>query len=235
MGIHYKKITEARDILFRMITLVKDNDVTLFEINPFAETAEGSLICLDAKIIIDDNAEFRNRDLFSLRDESQEDPREIVAAKQNLNYIGLDGQIGCLVNGAGLAMATMDIIKMQGGSPANFLDVGGSATQEQVEAALEILSKDRTVNAIFINIFGGIMRCDVIAKGIISAVTKFEINVPIVARLLGTNMSEAKTLLKDSKLKIFVCEELSEAALKAVNLSKLVEVSHDAGVNISIW
>lgn len=234
MGIRQKNVEEMTRLIRKMIELVKAKDLTLLEINPLIETNDGRLVCLDAKLNFDDNADFRQKEIFSLRDETQEDPREVKASTHKLNYIGLDGQIGCLVNGAGLAMATMDIIKMHGGEPANFLDVGGSATSEQVEEAIGILGEDPSVKAILVNIFGGIMKCDVIAQGITSAAIKMDLKIPIVVRLLGTNMKEAKEIILKSKMKVFACDDLEEASRKAVLLSKIMELAKAADVQISL-
>lgn len=233
IGIRAKNVGEMARIARKMATLVKEKDLTLLEVNPLVETNEGRLVCLDAKLNFDDNADFRQEEVFSLRDETQEDPREVKASAHRLNYIGLDGQIGCLVNGAGLAMATMDIIKMHGGEPANFLDVGGGATSEQVEEAIGILGEDPSVKAILVNIFGGIMRCDVIAQGIANAASKKDLRIPIVVRLLGTNMKEAKEIMAKSSLKVFACDDLDEASEKAVLLSKIVELARAAKVELS--
>lgn len=196
--------------------LFAERDCTMVEVNPLAETAEG-LLAADAKLGFDDNAAFRQKDLFAMRDESQEDPREVAAAKYDLNYIGLDGNIGCMVNGAGLAMATMDIIKAHGGAPANFLDVGGNASEDQVVAAFKILTEDPQVKAILVNIFGGIMRCDVIASGIVNAAKKVVVNVPLIVRLEGTNVEEGKRILSTSDVKIIAASDLDDAATKAVS------------------
>ena len=201
-----------------LFKLFKEKDATLIEINPLVATKENKIMCVDAKLNIDDNAYFRQQDIFSKRDLSQEDTREVEASKYSLNYIGLDGNIGCLVNGAGLAMATMDIIKMQGGEPANFLDVGGSATVEQVKQAFRIISSDKKVRCIFVNIFGGIMRCDIIAQGIIDAMKSLNINIPIIVRLQGTNEKMAKEMIEKSKLQIHFYQDLEEASKKAVQL-----------------
>jgi succinyl-CoA synthetase beta subunit len=195
----------------------------MIEINPLAEVGSGEVMCMDAKFGFDDNAQFRQKDIFSLRDKSQEDKREVAAAKWDLNYIGLDGNIGCLVNGAGLAMATMDIIKLHGGDPANFLDVGGGAQKEQVAEAFKIISSDPRVSAILVNIFGGIMRCDIIAEGIIHAVNELKLEIPLIVRLQGTEVTKAKKMIKESGLKIFSIDDLDEAAAKAVAMSKITE------------
>ncbi|VFQ86264.1 unnamed protein product [Cuscuta campestris] len=191
-------------------------DCTLLEINPLAETSDKKLVAADAKMNFDDNAAYRQKELFSLRDSSQEDPREVAAAKADLNYIGLDGEIGCMVNGAGLAMATMDIIKLHGGTPANFLDVGGNASEGQVVEAFKILTSDDKVKAIMVNIFGGIMKCDVIANGIVNAAKQVQLKVPVVVRLEGTNVDEGKRILKESGMKLITAEDLDDAAEKAV-------------------
>ena len=170
----------------------------------------------DAKLGFDDNAAYRQKELFAMKDDAQADPREVEAAKWDLNYIGLDGEIGCMVNGAGLAMATMDIVKLHGGSPANFLDVGGSARKEQIVAAFQILTADPHVKALLVNIFGGIMKCDVIAAGIVEAARELDLKVPLVVRLEGTNVDEGKKIMADSGLPIISAEDLDDAAKKAV-------------------
>ena len=192
-------------------------DASMVEINPLILTEEGNIICLDAKVNFDDNALFKHPEIGQLRDLSEEDPIEIEASKHDLSYIKLNGSIGCMVNGAGLAMATMDIIKLYGKEPANFLDVGGGATKEQVSAAFRIILSDRNVKGILINIFGGIMRCDILAEGIVNAAKELEIKVPIVARLAGTNSKEGKKILEKSGLKIISASELGDAAKKIVN------------------
>jgi succinyl-CoA synthetase beta subunit len=191
-------------------------DCTMVEVNPLAEDSNGVLMAADAKIGFDDNAEFRQKAVFEKRDESQEDPREVAASKWDLNYIGLEGNMGCMVNGAGLAMATMDIIQLNGGKPANFLDVGGSATTEQVTAAFKVITSDPQVKAILVNIFGGIMKCDVIAQGIVEACNELTLSIPLVVRLEGTNVDAGKQILKDSGLNIIAAEDLDDAAVKAV-------------------
>eukprot|EP00958_Prasinococcus_capsulatus_P005272 scaffold516_cov401-Prasinococcus_capsulatus_cf.AAC.23 len=185
----------AREQVKRLYNLFASKDCTLLEVNPLAETAT-ELVAADAKLNFDDNASFRQKALFEMRDTTQEDPREVRAHKVDLNYIGLDGEIGCMVNGAGLAMATMDIIKARGGTPANFLDVGGSASEEQVVEAFKILTADPKVKAILVNIFGGIMKCDVIASGIVNAAREVKLQVPLVVRLEGTNVEKGKEILQ---------------------------------------
>ena len=214
LGVTTDKAAAAEQIK-GLYKLFAERDCTMVEVNPLAETAEG-LLAADAKIGFDDNAAFRQKDLFAMRDESQEDPREVAAAAYDLNYIGLDGSIGCMVNGAGLAMATMDIIKTRGGSPANFLDVGGNASEDQVVAAFKILTEDPQVKAILVNIFGGIMRCDVIASGIVNAAKQVGVNVPLIVRLEGTNVEEGKRILATSDVKIIAGSDLDDAAMKAV-------------------
>src|SRR6266481_945738 len=195
-------------------------DCSMVEVNPLVVTAKGDVLALDAKFNFDDNALYRHPDIAALRDVSEEDPREVEASKHDLNYIGLDGNIACLVNGAGLAMATMDIIKFYGGSPANFLDVGGSATEEQVTEAFKILVGDKRVEAILVNIFGGIAKCDVIAQGIIAAARAVGLSVPLVVRLEGTNVEKGKQLLKESGLTLITADDLADAAEKVVAAAK---------------
>jgi len=191
-------------------------DISLLEINPLVVTADDILICLDAKVGFDGNALFRHEKILDLRDESEEDEKEIEASKFDLNYIALDGKIGCMVNGAGLAMATMDIIKLYGSEPANFLDVGGSATSDKVTAAFKIITSDPNVEGILVNIFGGIMRCDVIAEGVIEAVREVGLNVPLVVRLEGTNVDLGKKIISESGLNVISADDLNDAAKKIV-------------------
>jgi succinyl-CoA synthetase beta subunit len=196
-----------------------ESDATLMEINPFLQTEDGDLYALDAKMNFDDNAMFRHKDYAELRDLNEEEPLEIEASKFDLNYIKLDGNIACMVNGAGLAMATMDIIKLAGGEPANFLDVGGGASQQRVENAFRILLADEHVKAVLINIFGGIVRCDMIAAGVIEAAKNLGVTVPIVVRLEGTNVEKGQELLRTSGLKFTVAEGMRDAAEKVVALA----------------
>ena len=195
-------------------------DASLIEINPLILTKENNIVCLDAKISFDDNAIFKHPELLELRDLNEEDPTEIEASKHDLAYIKLDGSIGCMVNGAGLAMATMDIIKLHGQEPANFLDVGGGASKEKVAAAFKIILSDKNVKGILINIFGGIMRCDVLAQGIVEAAKETKINIPLVVRLAGTNSKEGKKILDESGLKLISAENLDDAAKKIVEAIK---------------
>eukprot|EP00245_Coleochaete_scutata_P005863 TRINITY_DN19789_c0_g1_i2.p1 TRINITY_DN19789_c0_g1~~TRINITY_DN19789_c0_g1_i2.p1 ORF type:complete len:437 (+),score=132.98 TRINITY_DN19789_c0_g1_i2:132-1442(+) len=207
---------EAGEQVKKLYELFISSDCTQVEINPLAETADGKLMAADAKLNFDDNAAYRQKELFALRDTTQEDSREVAAAEADLNYIGLDGEIGCMVNGAGLAMATMDIIKLSGGTPANFLDVGGNASENQVVEAFKILTADPKVKAILVNIFGGIMKCDVIASGIVNAAKQVSLQVPLVVRLEGTNVELGKEILQESKMAIISAEDLDDAAKKAV-------------------
>ena len=195
-------------------------DMSLLEINPLVVTKDGKLICLDAKIGFDDNALYRHPDIVALRDVTEEDEKEIKASKYDLNYVALDGTIGCMVNGAGLAMATMDIIKLYGESPANFLDVGGSATKEKVTAAFKIITSDHNVKGILVNIFGGIMRCDIIAEGVVAAVKEVGLRVPLVVRLEGTNVEKGKEIIATSNLNVTSANDLDDAAQKIVKAVK---------------
>ncbi|KAF8922291.1 succinate-CoA ligase [Mucidula mucida] len=211
---------EAADIFLNLYRIFKEKDATQIEINPMAETTDGHVLCMDAKFGFDDNAEFRQADIFALRDITQEEPSEVEAQKHNLNFIKLDGSIGCLVNGAGLAMATMDVLALHGGNPANFLDVGGGATPDTVKKAFEILLADPKVKSIFINIFGGIMRCDYIAEGVIKATQELSLTIPLVVRLKGTKEEEAKEMIRKSGLKIIAFDGLDDAAEHAVQLAQ---------------
>ncbi len=195
-------------------------DASIVEINPLVITGDGQVIALDAKMNFDDNALFRHKDVADMRDEDEEDATELEAARHELNYIKLDGEIGCMVNGAGLAMATMDIIKLHGGDPANFLDVGGGATRERVTAAFKIILGDPNVKGILVNIFGGIMRCDVIAEGVVAAAREVSLQVPLVVRLEGTNVDLGKQILADSGLPIVSADDLGDAAEKIVQAVK---------------
>ena len=208
---------EAMNIVKSIYKLFIDLDASMVEINPLILTKQGKIICLDAKINFDDNALFRHPEISALRDLNEEDPTEIEASKYDLSYIKLDGSIGCMVNGAGLAMATMDIIKLYGEEPANFLDVGGGASKEKVSEALKIIISDKNVKGILINIFGGIMKCDVLAQGVVDAAKEVKINVPLVVRLAGTNFEKGKDILDRSRLKIISATDLNSAAEKIVN------------------
>jgi succinyl-CoA synthetase beta subunit len=197
-----------------------DKDMSLLEVNPLVITSDGNLVCLDAKMNFDGNALFRHPDVMALRDETEEDPKEIEASKHDLSYVALDGSIGCMVNGAGLAMATMDIIKLYGAEPANFLDIGGGATKERVTAAFKIITADPKVKGILINIFGGIAKCDVIAEGVIAAVKEVGLQVPLVVRLEGTNVELGKKIIKESGLNVIPADDLNDAARKIVKAVK---------------
>jgi succinyl-CoA synthetase beta subunit len=214
------QLKAAAKLIMNVYRLFSSLDCSLVEINPLALTKNNEVLALDAKFNFDDNALYRHPEIVAMRDENEEDPREVEASKFSLNYIGLDGDIACLVNGAGLAMATMDIIKYSGGRPANFLDVGGGASEEQVTEAFKILISDKNVKAILVNIFGGIMRCDVIAQGIINAVKAVTLPVPLVVRLEGTNVDQGKKLLTESKLPIRAAADLAEAAKLVVAAAK---------------
>ncbi len=207
---------EALQLIQSIYKVLVEKDANLIEVNPLVLTKDDKLLCLDAKINFDDNALYRHPDILSLKDTNEEDPIETEASKHQLSYIKLDGKIGCMVNGAGLAMATMDIIKLYGSEPANFLDVGGGASKEKVSAAFKIILSDKNVKGILINIFGGIMRCDVLAKGVVEAVEETNLNLPLVVRLAGTNFELGKEILKKSKLKIISASNLADAAKKIV-------------------
>jgi succinyl-CoA synthetase beta subunit len=207
---------QAQNVLAKLFDAFLGTDASQIEINPLAVTDDGQLLVLDAKVAFDNNAEFRHPDLEALRDLSEEEPMEIEASKYDLAYIKLDGDIGCMVNGAGLAMATMDIIKLSGGAPANFLDVGGGASKEKVTAAFKIILADPTVKGILVNIFGGIMKCDIIADGIVAAAREVDLKVPLVVRLEGTNVREGKAILAESGLPIVAANDLGDAAQKIV-------------------
>ncbi len=211
---------EAISLIKSIYKMFVKTDANMVEVNPLILTKEKKIVCLDAKINFDSNALFRHPEILNLRDLNEEDPIEIEASKHDLSYIKLDGSIGCMVNGAGLAMATMDIIKLYGEEPANFLDVGGGASKEKVSAAFKIILSDKNVKGILINIFGGIMRCDVLAQGVVNAAKEIDINVPLVVRLAGTNFKEGKTILDNSGLKLISAENLDDAASKIVKAIK---------------
>ena len=220
LGLKGSSLKQSRSFFKQLYKLFTELDSSLLEINPLVVTSENNLIALDAKMSFDNNALFRHPEIMKLRDESEEDPAEIIASKYDLAYIKLDGTIGCLVNGAGLAMATMDIIKLKGSSPANFLDVGGSATKEKVTEAFKIILSDKAVEGILVNIFGGIMRCDIIASGVVAAAKALSLSKPLVVRLAGTNVEEGKKILSDSGLKIIPADDLDDAAVKIVSAVK---------------
>ena len=216
-GAQVKQCVRLMGILYKLFV---EKDMEMLEINPLIVTDKGDLKCLDAKMGFDGNAVYRHSDIAELRDTTEEDPKELEASKYDLNYIALDGEIGCMVNGAGLAMATMDIIKLYGSEPANFLDVGGGATKEKVTEAFKIITSDPQVKGILVNIFGGIMRCDVIAEGVVAAVKEVGLKVPLVVRLEGTNVDEGKAIINGSGLDVIAADDLGDAAQKIVNAVK---------------
>ena len=212
LGFSGQQVKELSKILGGLYKLAIEKNAELIEINPLVTNKEGTLVALDAKVSFDSNALYKNPDIAELRDTNEEDPKEVEASAYNLNYIALEGNIACMVNGAGLAMATMDIIKSYGGEPANFLDVGGGANEEQVTAAFKIILSDPNVKGILVNIFGGIMKCDIIARGIVSAAKNVSLSVPLVVRLEGTNVEAGKVILKESGLELTSADSLAEAA-----------------------
>jgi succinyl-CoA synthetase beta subunit len=219
LGLTGKQVIQLTKIMMGLFKLFNDKDLSLVELNPLA-IVDGDLVALDGKINSDDNAEFRQQKLVAMRDVRQEDETEVLATQHNLNYVTMEGNIGCMVNGAGLAMATMDVIKLNGGEPANFLDVGGGATRERVTEAFKLILRSPEVQAIFVNIFGGIVRCDMIAEGIIAAVKEVDVKVPVVVRLEGTNVDAGKALLKGSGLAIIPADDINDGAKKVVAAAK---------------
>ena len=220
MGLSPKNVNQLTKIMQGMFKLFNDFDMSLIELNPLALVSTGDLMALDGKLDSDDNAAFRQPRLQAMRDIAQEDHTEVLASKYDLNYVTMDGDIGCMVNGAGLAMATMDVISLSGGSPANFLDVGGGATKERVSEAFKLILSSDKVKAIFVNIFGGIVRCDMIAEGIIEAVKEVDVKVPVVVRLEGTNVEKGKEILRNSGLAIIAADDINDGARKAVAAAK---------------
>ena len=216
LGLNARQVGQLVKIMTGLYRLFNDKDLSLVELNPLAILDSGDLYALDGKVNSDDNASFRHADLVAMRDKSQEDETEVLASQHDLNYVTMDGNIGCMVNGAGLAMATMDVIKLNGGEPANFLDVGGGANKEKVTEAFKLILRSPSVKAIFVNIFGGIVRCDMIAEGIIAAVKEVGVKVPVIVRLEGTNVEEGKKLLKESGLAIIAADDINDGAKKAV-------------------
>lgn len=219
LGYTNKALPEAAKTIQNLYKVFIEKDCTQVEINPLSETPDHHVLAMDAKLGFDDNAEFRQKDVFSCRDVTQEDPEEVEASKYGLNFIKLDGNIANIVNGAGLAMATMDIIKLYGGEPANFLDCGGTATPQTIEKAFQLILSDKKVNGIFVNIFGGIVRCDYVAEGLIAATKNLKLSVPVVVRLQGTNMEKAKEMIDTSGLQLYAFEDLDPAAEKIVQLA----------------
>ena len=220
LGLEGDQVKQGVALIDKLYKAFVTEDMSMLEINPLVVTGEGNVICLDAKVNFDSNALYRHKDIVELRDLTEEDPAEVEASKYDLNYIKLDGQIGCMVNGAGLAMATMDIIKLYGSEPANFLDVGGGATTEKVTAAFKIILSDPNVEGILVNIFGGIMRCDIIAEGVVAAAKEVSLGVPLVVRLEGTNVDLGKKIMADSGLPIISADNLADAAEKIVKAVK---------------
>ena len=220
LGLSGDSLRRGTAFLQALFKAYVETDASLAEINPCLVTRQGDVLALDAKMTFDDNALFRHPDIKEMRDLSEEDPLEVEASRFGLNYIKLDGNVGCMVNGAGLAMATMDLVKLHGGEPANFLDVGGGANEEQVKNAFRIILSDKNVRAVLINIFGGIMRCDVIAKGVVAAVREMGLAIPVVVRLEGTNVDQGKQILRESGLKITPADGLADAAKKAVEAAR---------------
>jgi succinyl-CoA synthetase beta subunit len=220
LGLEGKQVKQCVDLINKLYRLFVEKDAEMLEINPLIVTTDGDLRCLDAKMGFDSNALYRQKDILALRDETEEDPKELAASKFDLNYIALEGEIGCMVNGAGLAMATMDIIKLYGAEPANFLDVGGGANKEKVTEAFKIITSDPNVKGILVNIFGGIMRCDIIAEGVIAAVKEVGLQVPLVVRLEGTNVELGKKILNESGLAVIAADDLADAAEKIVQAVK---------------
>jgi len=220
LGLEGDQVKQGVALIDKLYRAFVGEDMSMLEINPLVVTGDGNLLCLDAKVNFDSNALYRHKDIVELRDLTEEDPAEVEASKYDLNYIKLDGQIGCMVNGAGLAMATMDIIKLYGSEPANFLDVGGGATKEKVTAAFKIILSDKNVEGILVNIFGGIMRCDIIAEGVVAAAKEVSLGVPLVVRLEGTNVDLGKKIMADSGLPIISADNLADAAEKIVKAVK---------------
>jgi len=219
LGLESDLVAPAAQFMSSLYRAFEATDASLVEVNPFLLTEEGRLFALDAKMNFDDNALFRHREIVDLRDFDEEDPLEIQASRYGINYIRLDGNIGCMVNGAGLAMATMDIIKLAGGNPANFLDVGGGANAQQVKNAFQILLADKNVKAVLINIFGGIMRCDIVANGVVEAAKAVGLKIPVVVRLEGTNVEQGREILRGSGLRLSIADGMKQAAEKAVELA----------------
>jgi len=220
LGLPAESVSKCVHFVTQLFKLFIDKDATLAEINPLLLTKQGDVLALDAKINFDDNALFRHPEIVALRDLDEEDPFEVEASKYGLNYVKLDGTVGCMVNGAGLAMATMDIIKLAGGKPANFLDVGGGAKKEQIKNAFRILTSDPDVRAVLINIFGGILRCDVLAQGVVDAASELQMTLPIVVRMEGTNVEQGKDILRKSNMKVQIADGMKDAADKVVALAK---------------
>lgn len=234
IGFKNDQLNIVSDIVLNLYKIFKKYDCTLLEINPLSETNDGRVLCCDAKLNFDDNAEYRQKEIFAKKDLSQENPEEVEAKKHNLNYVSLNGNIACMVNGAGLAMATLDLIVLNKGTPSNFLDVGGGANENEIVEALRIINNNKRAKVCFINILGGIMRCDIIAKGIINATKQIQFNKPIIIRLEGTNQKEAERLIKESNVKLILCQDMDKAAQKSVSVAKIIELAEAAGISVSI-
>lgn len=234
IGFKNDQLSIVSDIILNLYKIFKKYDCTLLEINPLSETNDGRVLCCDAKLNFDDNAEYRQKEIFQKKDLSQENPEEVEAKKHNLNYVSLDGNIACMVNGAGLAMATLDLIVLKNGTPSNFLDVGGGADESEIVEALRIINNNKRAKVCFINILGGIMRCDIIAKGIINATKQIDFKKPIIIRLEGTNQKEAEKLIKDSNVKLILCQDMDKAAQKSVAVAKILELAETSDVSVSI-
>ncbi|PVU92507.1 hypothetical protein BB561_003777 [Smittium simulii] len=226
LGFQESNVPQAVTLMTKLYELFIKTDATQIEINPLAETTDGKVFCMDAKLNLDDNAAYRQQELYSLVDESQVNPKELEAKKWGLNYVGLSGDIGCIVNGAGLAMSTMDIINLYGGSPANFMDLGGGATEESIFQAIRLVVSDPNVNSILVNIFGGIIRCDMVAQAIVDAAKKLEIKIPIVVRLRGTNVEKGQEILKNSGISTYPAYDIGTAVSKVVALNAEYKKSH---------
>lgn len=232
IGFKNNELDIVSDIIVNLYKIFKKYDCTLLEINPLSETNDGRVLCCDAKLNFDDNAEYRQKEIFEKRDISQEDSEEMEAKKYNLNYVSLDGNIACMVNGAGLAMATLDLIVLHKGSPSNFLDVGGGATEKEISEALKIINNNEKAKVCFINILGGIMRCDIIAKGIINATKEVNFKKPLIIRLEGTNQDEAEKLIKESNIKCILCQDMNTAAEKSVAMANIIEIAKKSNINV---
>lgn len=234
IGFKESQLDVVTEIVMNLYKIFKKYDCTLLEINPLSETNDGRVLCCDAKMNFDDNAEYRQKEIFDKRDCSQENPEEVEARKHNLNYVSLNGNIACMVNGAGLAMATLDLIMLYNGTPSNFLDVGGGATEEEIVEALRIINNTDRAKVCFINILGGIMRCDIIAKGIINATKQINFKKPVIIRLEGTNQKEAEQLIKKSNVKCILCQDMNMAARKSVAMANIIELATTSGIDISV-
>lgn len=234
IGFKNDQLNIVSDLILNLYKIFKKYDCTLLEINPLSETNDGRVLCCDAKLNFDDNAEYRQKEIFDKKDISQENAEEVEAKKHNLNYVSLDGNIACMVNGAGLAMATLDLIVLNNGTPSNFLDVGGGADENEIVEALKIINNNKRAKVCFINILGGIMRCDIIAKGIINATKQIHFNKPIIIRLEGTNQKEAEQLIKESNVKLILCQDMDKAAQKSVAVANILELAEASEVSVSI-